>query len=415
MPRVDLNGPRPRALTPRATALILLAPRSALRPSIFMFRHLSASSVSALSQSASLAIFSALLLAPTASADRIYLSDGSILEKVDVVSESLTEVVYKAASSAKEETVAADRVLDIEFEQMPKTMATAEIDAKAKRFGAAISGMQDYLANIGGKKDKDHPWAKAYAMYRIAELNKLGGDLEGMVAAIDALKTKMAESRYVPVAMLDHIDTLISINDSNGAKEAISAFSAAIKTSNLPQRWEYEADARRLMTDSSLKGESLESKLGELAKKAAAYSSVNALAEVKRAESLIARDNFESATEVLRDVTENPKATGATMAAAWTALGEALYEQAQLTSATDAQEERTNLLEEAQLAFMRVVVNHEFEYGYVAKAAYYAGRTFQELKPEGWRDSARDLFNYVRRNFRDSDWAQQAAKANRQN
>lgn len=355
------------------------------------------------------------LLTPFASADRIYLSDGSILEKVDVASESLTEVRYKAQGSSKEETVAADRVLHIEFEEMPKSIATAEIDADARRFGAAISGMQDYLANIGGKKDKDHPWAKPYAMYRIAKLNKLGGDLEGMVGAVEALKTEMPDSRYVPVATLDHIDTLISINDVNAAKEALSAFSAAIKSSGLPQRWEYEVDVRRLITDGSLKGESLESKLEDLAKKASAHSSVESLAEVKRAESLIARDNFESAAEVLREVTENPKAPAATMAAAWTALGEALYEQAQLTSASDAQEERTELLEEAQLAFMRVVVNHEFEYGYVAKAAYFAGRTFQELKAEDWRDNARDLFNYVRRNFPDSDWANQAARANRQN
>ena len=372
-----------------------------------MLRPLSAQAASALALS--------ILFAPSASADRIYLSDGSILEKVDVVSESLTEVTYEPVGSSKEETVASDRVLRIEFEKMPNSIATAEIDAKAKRFGAAVSGMQDYLANIGGKKDKEHPWAKPYAMYRIAELYKLGGELESMVAAIDALKAEMPDSRYVPVATLDHIDTLISINDVNGAKDAISAFSAAITSSNLPQRWAYEVDVRKLKTDTSLKGESLESKLDELAKKSAAYSSVKALAEVTRAESLIKRDNFESAIEVLREVTENPKAPGATMAAAWTALGEALYEQAQLTSATDAQEERNSLLEEAQLAFMRVVVNHEFEYVHVAKAAYYAGRTFQELKPEGWRDSARELFNYVRRNFRDSDWAQQAAKANRQN
>lgn len=351
-------------------------------------------------------------LTTSAFADRIYLSDGSIRDGVDVQSETATTVIYKPAGSKKTEEVASELVLEIKFDDMPEAVATAEVDARSERFGAAVAGMEDYISNLGTKGDKKHPWAPAYAMARIVNYNKLGGDIPGMVAASDALFAANADSRYVPIARIATIDAYIANGDRVAASDAVSAFKGFVDSASLSQRWKYEADVRRILTDVSLKGEGLEKELEKISKNAATFPTVASFAKVAQAESMVSREDYAGAESVLRDVVEDPNAPDSTLAAAYTALGESLFKQSEVS--TDEEAKKT-FLEDAQLAFMRVVVNYKFEYGYVAKSAVFAGRTFQELGGPGASDNSKLLFRFVMRQFAGSRWAQEARDFDRKN
>jgi len=350
----------------------------------------------------------AFALTGDASADRIYLSNGSILEDLEVKTETLSKVVYRVSGEKKDAEVASELVLEIDYEKMPDDVASAEIDAGDEAFGAAISGMDDYLTNLGDKGDRKFKWAPAYAHFRIVELNKLGGNKDGMVAAVDALMIAAPDSRYVPLAMVEKIDTLMTLGDAAGAREAIDAFSALVKSAGMPQRWEFESSVRRVATNPTLKGEGLEKELAKIGKSAAAFPTVSNYADVAIAESMLLRGELTDAEELVRKVVADPNAPDRTLAAAWTTLGDCLFRQAEGMTAPDQKDASIAMMKESLLAYMRVVVGFRFEYAYVAKAGFYAGRCFQEIGGAGSADNSSRLFRYVRSRFRGTSWANNA-------
>lgn len=363
----------------------------------------------------SLSALLGLAIAASASADKIYLSDGSIINDARILTEGVKTVSYipdgkKKKSDAKE--VASELVLSIEYTQMPEDVAAAQVDADDEAFAAAVAGMEVYLENVAGKGDRKFPWAPAFARYRLVELYKLGGELPSMVTSADALVAEYPESRYVPLAMVEKIDALLGMGDVEQARGAIDALKAMVSSAGLPKRWEFEADVRKILTNPTLQGEGLEKELQSIVRAAAAFPTVSNFAAVARAESLVARGELAEAEKALRKVVGGQGALDRTLAAAYTALGESLFRRAE---AADSRDEAAAAFAEAQLAFMRVVVNYRFEYAYVAKSAFYAGRCFQEIGGEGSSAKSRKLFTYVQRRFKESRWANEARAFNRRN
>lgn len=363
----------------------------------------------------SLSALLGLALAASASADKIYLSDGSIINDARILTEGVKSVSYipdgkKKKSDAKE--VASELVLSIEYTQMPEDVAAAQVDAEGEAFAAAVAGMEVYLENVGSKGDRKFPWAPAFARYRLVELYKLGGELGSMVASADALVAEYPESRYVPIALVEKIDALLGIGDVEQARATIDALKAMVSSAGLPKRWEFEADVRKILTNPTLKGAGLEKELLSIVRAAAAFPTVSSFAAVARAESLVVRGELAEAEKALRKVVGEPNAMERTLAAAYTALGESLFKKAEAAEDKGA---AATAYKEAQLAFMRVVVNYRFEYAYVAKSAFYAGRCFQEIGGEGSAANSRKLFVYVLRRFKESRWATEARAFNRRN
>ena len=106
----------------------------------------------------------------SATPDRIYKSDGSIVDSVDVISEALDRVTYKPEKGRGEEEVESELVLRVEFTEQPEDVAAAEVDATNGALLGAISGFQTYLGGLGERGDRKHPWAAAYSQYRLIEL-----------------------------------------------------------------------------------------------------------------------------------------------------------------------------------------------------------------------------------------------------
>lgn len=349
-----------------------------------------------------------------ATPDRIYQSNGSILEDVTVVEEGLSSVTYKPAGSKSTETVDSELVLDIEFSNKPEEVAVADVDASNEAFGSALAGMQNYLENLGSKKDKKFPWAADYARYRIVELNAIMNDVPAMSAAVDSLLADAPESRYVPLAMIDKIDTLLLNGNMAEGKAASTAFKDLISSKGLSQRWKHEQELLALRSDSTKKGEALEKELQALSRAAAVFPTVTNAADVATAESMLQRSEFDKAEELFRGVTEASNADDGTMAAAFTGLGDCLYRRAEAKAGSD-EEGAAELFKEAQLAFMRTVVNYRFQYAHVAKAAFYAGRCFQHIGGEGSKEKSSKLLISVIVNFKGSKWAESAKEFQKRN
>lgn len=360
------------------------------------------------------AALSLLNVAALATPDKIYQSNGSILEDVTIVQEGLSTVTYKSSGSKNEDTVDSELVLKVEFSNKPEEVSAADVSAAQEAFGSALAGMENYLANLGGKRDKKFPWAPNYARYRIVELNALMNDLPAMSAAVDVLLAEAGDSRYLPLAMIEKIGTQILNTDMPAAKESAIAFKNLVSDKGMSQRWQYEQELLTLRADSSKRGEALEKDLQNLSRVAAVFPTVTNAADVSTAESMLSRSEFGKAEELFKGVTEDPNAADVTLAAAFTGLGDCLYRRGEAKVGSDDEGAKV-LFEAAHLAFMRTVVNHRFQYAYVAKSAFYAGRCFQQIGGEGSADKSSKLLIFVIRNFKGSKWAESAREFQKRN
>lgn len=353
-----------------------------------------------------------VLAASPALADKIYLTDGSIISDADVSAETIANVTYTVDDSRSEKTVASELVLRVDYSEAPDAFSTAEVDTENEAFPSAAAGYGDYVANRG-ERDRDHPWAPAAARYRIVQLYRYANEVDGMAEAVETLKTDVADSRYVPVALVDLADQRLLNGDKAGALAVIDELEAGANGATFPQRWKFEAQVRRPFAEGRLNGEALERALAETAKDAAAFATVKGYANAGRAESLLGRGEIDAAIEAARDVTESAGSTRNVMAKAYLVLGEALFRKAEAMSRSGDPDGAKDIFRDARLAYMRVVVSYPFQYGFVAPAALGAGRCFVQIKDENWGDNAISLFRFVRRKFQGSDWAADALQAER--
>jgi len=350
--------------------------------------------------------------ASPALADKIYLTDGSIVSDADVSAETISSVTYTVGDSRSEKEVASELVLRVEYSEVPDAFSTAEVDTENEAFESAGAGYSDYVENRG-VRDRQHPWAPAAARYRLVQLYRYMNNMSGMASAVESLKTDVPDSRYIPVALVDLADQRLLNGDESGALEVIDELEAGANSAQFPQRWKLEAEVRRPFAEGRLTGEALERALAQTAKDAAAFATVKGYANVGRAESLLGRGQIDEAIEAARSVTTSSGASRSVMAKAYLLLGEGLFRKAEAQSRAGDPEGAKEVFREARLAYMRVVVSYPFQYGFVAPAALGAGRCFIQIKDENWGDNAISLFRFVRRKFQGSDWATEALQAER--
>lgn len=362
----------------------------------------------------------AVAAAATASAspDRIYKSDGSIVDNVDVISEAIGMVTYKSEKGRGEAEIESELVLRVEFTERPEDVAAAEVDAANGALLGAVSGFQTYIGGLGERGDRKHPWAAAYSQFRLIELFEQMNteeSIQSMVGAVDQLVATYPDSRYVPLAFIKKIEAQLIHGDRAGAKASAAAFGALVEERGLAQRWQSEHKLREVLADESLSGAKLESALERVSSAAAVFPTVSNRADVAIAESMLGRGAFAEAEEAFGGVTESPNADDRTLAAAWCGLGDCVYRRAEAMAAAGNAEGAVPLFQQAQRAFMRVVVLYPAELAYVPKSAFYAGRCIQELGGELAKDQSDRLFKFVTRNFRGSRWADSARQFRRRN
>jgi TolA-binding protein len=343
-------------------------------------------------------------LSGSALADTIFRTDGKPLEDVKIKKESLTEVEYTAGKDRA--TIATDKVVDIEYDKLPKLIDAAEDLLRGEDVGGAIDQLESYLEAVAEKGDRIYDWGPAYAMRRLIELRGSAGDFTGVVKAADRLIESAPDSRHVPFAYLTKAQALRQKKDDAKAKAALQGLLGIVESKALSDRWRLAAEVELARIDQQ--GDGLRSELTRIADAAGDYPTVKARAELAQAEAYIDGKEFAAAKKLLQDTLKGGTADDQTMAGARTGLGDCLFQQAVDEFKAGKQQEAEKLLQEALLNYMRVVVSYPDEAGYVAKSMFYAGRSFDQFQDEDSKARAQRMYVSVMRRFEGSSWATEA-------
>ena len=362
------------------------------------------------------ALPAAMCLAPRADADTIYLTNGKTISGVDIQSELLDLVTYKEGRQRSD--VPSDEVLAIEYARKPKLLDRAETALAAENYEAAARDLEEYITGVLSKPPRRHPWAPAYAMFRLVELYEALQEVDLMVKAADNLIANAGDSRYAPLAYLKKADGLFESGKASKAKATLNDFGVLVSQQGLGARWELERDLRGLLYDEGIRGQARVDKLKMLSTRAGVrHPVVRNRAEVALGETLFAlaraaktdkqrAQYYTAAEKVFADVAADPKADTRTLAAAFVGLGDCLYQRGAGMAPED--EKRAEILRQALFAYMRVVVVYKQELRYVPKAMFYAGRTFDIMGDEQGKERAQIVYSRVIRTFRRTKWADEA-------
>lgn len=353
----------------------------------------------------SLALAALLFAAPDAFADTIYLVDGSSIEDAEVSEESYTKVEYKVDGKRKD--VNADQVLRIEYEEKPPLVDRGDDTAREGDLFGAIGDLSTYVEGHfeKGGTDRRFPWAPAYALGRLIELQDSVGNLDGVIAAADQLIANVPNARQTPGAHLVKAQAQYRKGDAAGATKTLGALESLVQTAGLSRAWVLEVQLGRVVYDDSLKGSARRDKLRAVAVSAGnEFPVVASRANTFAAESLVEEQKYSEAEAMFREIVDKGKADHSTLAAAYTGLGDCLMQRGQSADG----EEKAELLKNALLAYMRVVVVYEDQTTYVPKAMFYAARIFDQEQDEISKERAQRLYRKIMYRYEGSRWAREA-------
>jgi hypothetical protein len=224
------------------------------------------------------------------------------------------------------------------------------------------------------------------------------------------LKT-FPDSRYVPYAYLARAEAQRLSDKGPQAIATLAEFRALIDAKGLARRWSLEVDLGTVLSDSGLKGQAKRDRLIEIGSAAGnEYPTVRNRAQVAEGESYLEGQtkDFDAARKVFLRIAENPRADRATLAGAYTGLGDCLFQQA--VDQQKAKADPAANLEAALESYLRVVVIYKEQARYVPKAMFYAGRVFEFRGDDECKGYARLMYRRVLQRYGESTWAGEARK-----
>ncbi|MCZ6598702.1 MAG: hypothetical protein O7B99_13770 [Planctomycetota bacterium] len=349
-----------------------------------------------------------VLLAAPGAADKIYRTDGKVIEGVNIVEETLTHVIYKKGNA--QSNLASADVIRVEFERKPRLVDEADQALVEEDPIGALEVFDDYVdGQIRNPKEKKK-WAPAYAAFRALEVCKLLDDLPGLVSRADRLIQNFPDSRYLPETYLAKANALARQGKTRNAQGVLRTFLKLVDEKTLSKRWALECQLGLILTDEATKGAAKRDKLVEIVSEAGGqFPTVRSRAEVaqgetfvKEAEQVVTKDGqkavefYKQALGIFTGITNAQKADAATLAGAYTGRGDALINQGIIGK-------DTALIQEALMAYLRVVVNYEEHSQYVAKSMFQAMRCFELLED---RERKAKMRFELKARYPNSNWAQ---------
>lgn len=364
------------------------------------------------------AVLAALLLpafcAGAARADVLYLVDGTTRSEVEIETETLSAVTYKEKGKSSMQSVEPDKVLAIEYKRLPSLLDEADGLARDGALEDAIVRFNEFVEGLasGENKRDRQAWAPAYALQRVIELRTSLGDAEGVVKAAEALLAKTPDSRHAPAAQLAKAEAQKAQGKDAQARTALDDLRTMIDAKALSKRWSLELELAEVLFNAELKGQAKRDRLIEIAGQAGkVYPAVANRARVSEGETYLegAKPDFAAAKKVFEKILADPKADDATLAGAYTGMGDCLFHEA-----AAANPPAPVVLEAALMSYMRVAVNYRDQTRYAPKAMFYAGRSFDLLgEGDNNKANARRLYGAVMQNYPGSEWAREAGNFRR--
>ncbi len=341
------------------------------------------------------------VLTVPASADTIFMIDGTSIEDVTVQSEALDFVTYRAGN--KTQTAVSDAVLYVDFSAKPQDVDQADAAIADELLLDALDGLENFLAGMT-EPPRRKPWSFAYALYRLVQVHEIMGEFDKVVATVDHLLDVQPDSRYAPLAQMRKIQ---AISDSGkDVTASIAAFKKMIEGKGLGDRWIIEADLAGVIYDAALSSAEKTKKLTTLSARAGvSHPLARNRAEVALGEEALRQGKVPVALKIFEGVAADPRADSRTLAAAYLGLGDCYWAMGERNAAEESG--KADLMK-ALMAYMRIVVVYKAEQRYVSKAMFFAGRCLQLLDGPAAQEQADKLYNKLIRYYRGTRWAQEA-------
>lgn len=364
------------------------------------------------------ALLALFAFAPTSAADTIQRIDGERIEGCTIVEEGLREVVYKKTPGGADARLSTEEVVSVEYSRMPKPLEEAATAIDDGKFGEAAESYAAYLAELPPEGDKRFKWAPAYAAFRLIEVRSTLGELAAASSAADQLIKSHPDSRYLPKAYLLRAQLLRLQEKPKQALEGLAAFEALIREKQLAPALELECRLAKALVDPALKGVAKRDQI-QLVIEALGAQPSPALARARAAlgeaflEEALAQSGaqgaklFEQAEATFKTVAASEFADDASLAAAYTGLGECDYQRGL------GKERKPELVRSALRHFLRVVELYGDQSMYVPRALFMAGRCFDGLEDPTSRARAQMLYERLAADYPGSSWTTQAKQFTR--
>jgi tetratricopeptide (TPR) repeat protein len=350
------------------------------------------------------------LFAGASRADVIHKTDGKTIEDVDILEETLQQIVFKKGKN--ESSVPSAEVLSVKFSQMPKMIDEAEAMLVEEDIFGALDNLDAYVDDQIEKRNERRKWAPAFAAWRAVELRIELADYEGIIEAANRLINHFPNSRYLPPAYLAMANAQVQSRKRTQAGQTLTALANLISSKSLSRRWDLECRLAQVQNDASKSGDKKREEILDVITAANAYPTVKNRASVAMGETYIEEaqgaiantpkgaELREQAREIFQGIVDEFKADDETLAGAYSGLGDCLY----YGGASDLDQDK---LKEAVKHYLRVITVYRSQSRYVPRALFHAMRCFDLLEdPQRRNDMKRTLLTL----YPDSSWASEAEK-----
>lgn len=337
----------------------------------------------ALSAAFSTGVVALFAFAAPAVADTIELAGGETISDVNVTEETLKSVFYRKGGSTRD--VDTDRVVSITYDEFPSLVERAEQSLADGDLEDAIESYGLYVeGQIANPTERRHPWAPAYAAYRVVELERGRGAFARVVDAADQLIGAFPQSRFVPASYLAKAEAQRYSGQGDAAKETLETLAKLVQREGLSQRFAFDAELALLEIDQSLSVDERLKRARSLANRAGAnFPTVRQRAELLEGQTYVvaagsagtadeANEMLDKALAAFDGLIASDGNSDEVRAGAYVGRGDVLFFRA---SAANDVEGYTNAGHE----YLKVTVLYPGERRYLLRALFYGGRCFYEV------------------------------------
>jgi tetratricopeptide (TPR) repeat protein len=339
-------------------------------------------------------ITAALGIAGAASAqkDRIVLTDGSVIDGVQVTSFDLRNVEFKRRGTS--ESKSTDQVASLEVQKVK--------DAFRRAYSSI--GTNEAPGNFLQEAERQSDvFLKQFGYQEAARLFLKNGQYAEAFQVLEELASKCPDSGFLPMTHQAKLDYYLSQGKAKAgdASTVAKRYSLAASTQGYPQGFILESRFYETMAQAAAGGltpDRLRSTLRSIQNEAGAYPNVSNRCRVQIAETLRAENKVDEARSEFEGLLERDGISQAVQAQAWLGLG-----NCQFAAGTPSNREP---FRDALLSFLRIVVESDgADASTVAEALYMGAQAADKWGGEDAGRMGRVLRGRLKRDYPDSEFA----------
>lgn len=334
-----------------------------------------------------LVLLAGLVVAPLASGDEIYFTDGSVQKDCDVVEESLKTVVFTIEAGDKKirQQREGKEVTRIVYASEPAPLAAGKAALDAGDYDGAIVQLT--------AAQKERPaWCKQHAGYYLGEAYLGKRDADKASQAFEALITQFPETRFRAEARLGQVRALVLKNDMPGAQRVLTQVEAEIKERNMGAFFDIKAKLEGAKIASATNDwRGAMDRYQRIIGMAAEYPAVLAEARVGLAQACNETGDSNRAAQELRTALGPDNLPDPVAARAYMILGDC--------------NKKANKPREAFFAYLRVIVLYSGLTTDAPRAYYEASKLVKTMPDLGGEARATALKDELKGRYPRSEWA----------